>query len=305
MKLKILSSGKQEKGTIDLPMQFSEKFEPDLIKRAVLATLANKRQRYGVDPRAGKKQEAKLSKRRRKYKGVYGHGISRTPRKIMSRSGTQFRWKGAFAPQTVGGRKSHPPKAEKIWAQKINKKERRKAIRSAISATLMKSIVAQRGHLIPENYPFAADSRIESISKTGELLKAVENLGFEKELERTNNKKIRAGKGKNRGRKYAKVRGMLVVVSENCPSIISSNNIPGLEFVEVRKLSAEMLAPGAAAGRMTVFTDRAIALIEKDRLFTDNQVKKEKPEAKEEKPKKKPAVKTEAKPKKKLRNKNG
>ena len=47
-------------------------------------------------------------------------------------------WVGAFAPGTVGGRRAHPPKSEKIWSKKINKKENAKAIRSAISATLLK-----------------------------------------------------------------------------------------------------------------------------------------------------------------------
>ena len=84
-----------------------------LIKRAVLTLQNNKRQRYGANPEAGKKVSAALSKRRRKYRGSYGHGISRVPRKILSRRGTSMNWQGAFAPGTVGGRRAHPPKAEK------------------------------------------------------------------------------------------------------------------------------------------------------------------------------------------------
>ena len=58
----------------------------------------------------------------------------------MWRRGTQFMWVGALAPGTVGGRKAHPPKASKIWNLKINKKERAKAIRSALGGSAKESI---------------------------------------------------------------------------------------------------------------------------------------------------------------------
>ena len=42
----------------------------------------------------------------------------------MSRSGTRLNFTGAFAPGTVGGRRAHPPKAEKNWQEKVNKKDK-------------------------------------------------------------------------------------------------------------------------------------------------------------------------------------
>ena len=63
-------------------------------------------------------------------------------------------WVGAVMPGTVGGRRAHPPKADKIWSQKINTTERRKAIRSAIAGTINMDFVKDRGHKAPENYPF-------------------------------------------------------------------------------------------------------------------------------------------------------
>ena len=110
---------------IELPKQFNEEYHPDLIKRAVLTIRANNRQSYGAFERAGKGSSAKISRRRRDYKGAYGHGISRAPRKTMWRRGTQFGWEGAYAPGTVGGRKAHPPKSWKIFAKKININERK------------------------------------------------------------------------------------------------------------------------------------------------------------------------------------
>ena len=275
MKIKILSMARAEKGTANLPAQFNEPVRQDLIKRAVLAIYANSRQPYGADPEAGKKSHAKLSRRRRAYKGSYGHGISRVPRKIMSRSGTQFNWTGAFSPNTVGGRRAHPPKAEKIWKQKVNKKENRKAIRSAIAATLIKHLVESRGHRVPSEYPFVVESKIESISKTKDLVSALEKLGFGDELARAD-RKIRAGKGKSRGRKYKKTRGMLIVFSNDCPLRKAANSILGVEAVGIKCINAETLAPGAIPGRMTIFTEGAIELMEKEKLFTEEMKKPEK-----------------------------
>ena len=115
MKLKIISTENKAIGEVNLPSQFNEPVRPDLIKRAVHALQANRRQPYGASEEAGKRHSAYLSKRRRKYRGTYGIGQSRTPRKVMTRRGTQFFYVGAFAPQTVGGRRAHPPKSKKNW----------------------------------------------------------------------------------------------------------------------------------------------------------------------------------------------
>ena len=166
------------------------------IKKIVRILQSLRRQKYGAETRAGKKHSAKLSRRRHKYRGSYGIGISRVPRKILTRRGTRMRWIGAFAPGTVGGRRAHPAKSEKEWELKVNKKENRKAIRSAIAATTNKELVKKRGHKIPVNYPFIIDSKIENLTKTKEIKDLLKKLGFEKELERSKIKKIRAGKGK-------------------------------------------------------------------------------------------------------------
>ena len=164
MKLQILSISKEEIGKQELPSQFDEEIRPDLIKRAVISIQGNTRQAYGADPMAGKRASAELSRRRHVYKTAYGYGISRVPRKIMSSRGTRMNWVGAFAPGTVGGRKAHPPKANKNWTKKINKKERRKAIRSSIAATLSKEIVG-KNHIVPDNYPFIIENKIESLKR--------------------------------------------------------------------------------------------------------------------------------------------
>jgi ribosomal protein L4 len=87
MKLPIHDLQNNKKGDQELPKQFSEEYRPDLIRRAVLSLQSRSRQRYGTDPEAGQRHSSELSKRRRKYRGCYGFGISRVNRKIHSRLG--------------------------------------------------------------------------------------------------------------------------------------------------------------------------------------------------------------------------
>jgi large subunit ribosomal protein L4e len=267
MKLTKIDKENKKNGEVALPPQFSEPIRTDLIKRAVHAIQNNARQAYGSDPRAGFKASAELSRRRRKYRGSYGHGISRVPRKILSRRGLRFHWVGAVIPGTVKGRRAHPPKSEKIWEQKINKKENRKAIRSAIAATINKETVIERGHHIPETYPFILDKSIEDLTKTAEVVKALKKLGFEKDLERGAQKKIRAGKGKARNRKYKKKKSVLLVVEKECKLVKAAANIPGVDTIKVHELNAEILAPGAAPGRATLWSEGALNRMAKEKLF--------------------------------------
>lgn len=267
MNISVINLQKNEIKKIDLPSQFDEEIRPDVIKRAVLALQANKRQSYGADPEAGKKASVRLSKRRHDYRGSYGFGISRVPRKILSGRGTRFNWQAAFAPGTVKGRKAHPPKAVKLWQKKINKKERKKAIRSALAATVSRVVVKKRGYLIPSNYPFIIENKIENLKKTKEVKKILDDLGFKSELVRLDEKSRRAGKGKARGRKYKKKAGILIVVSEECKLQAATKNLPGVEAAVVNKLNAELLAPGSVPGRATLFTEAAIDKMAKEKLF--------------------------------------
>ncbi len=268
MKLTVFSTTNDKVGEISMPFQFEEELRPDLIQRAVLAIQSHNRQPYAASSDAGKRASAKLSRRRRNYRGSYGIGISRVPRKIMTRRGTRMNWVGAFAPGTVGGRRAHPPKTEKIWEKKINYKENSKAIRSAISATIIKDAVSQRGHLVPDNYPFVLDDKFESISKTKEAVETLIKLGFGEELTRGAGKKVRAGKGKSRGRKYQKKKSLLIVASITEKLSKAFTNIPGIDVVQVKSLNAELLAPGTKAGRATLWTSPAIKILEKEKLFS-------------------------------------
>ncbi len=294
MKLKIFDAKGNEKGDVVIPAQFSELYRPDLIKKAVLVIQNNRRQPYGADQRAGKKHSAFVSKRRHAYRGTYGIGQSRTPRKVLSSRGTRFNWVGAFAPQTVGGRKAHSPKADKIWTQNINKKENMKAIRSALSMVFNLELVKQRNTNVPKNYPFIIADDFNAIAKTSDLKESLNQVGFKEELMRIAIRKIRSGIGKLRGRKYQSKSSILFVVADDCKLLNAVSNLNGVDIVNVHNLNAELLAPGTHAGRIALFTESAIKLIDKKKLYTleslpkidsdneqgkeDKKVKKKKPE---------------------------
>ena len=230
-----------------LPNVFSNAIRPDVIKRAVLAIQSSRLQPQGRDPMAGKKTTAES-------RGT-GMGISRIPR-VKGGGG-----RAAFAPSTVGGRQPHPPKAEKKILKRIPKKESRFALYSAIAATASKEYVLSRGHKIDAipQIPLILTNEVEELSKTSEVLTTLEKLGLISELNRVNkSRKIRAGKGKRRGRKMKQAVGPLIVVGENKGISKAANNIPGVEVVEVKNLNAEMLAPGTYPGRLTLWSIGAL-----------------------------------------------
>ncbi len=272
MKTKIRTISGNEGKEITFPEQFKEEIRLDLIKRAVLAIQSHNMQPYGAFEEAGKQSVSKLSRRRRDYKGSYSHGISRVPRKIMSRNGARMNWVGALAPGTRGGRQAHPPKPYKVQDEKINKKEKRKAIRSALSASIIKELVEKRGHKVTE-YPLVIENKAEDISKTKDVVSLFQKLGLVEEMERSSVKTIRAGKGKMRGRKYKKRKGPLLVVSQMCPLMKAAKNIAGVDIVEVKNINAELLAPGAIAGRLTIYTESSLKKMHDEKLFTNNVLK--------------------------------
>jgi large subunit ribosomal protein L4e len=266
MKLEIMNIDGKAGGQKQLPQQFDEPVRTDLIKRAVLSLQSRSRQAYGADPEAGDKQAVDISRRRRDYKGSYGKGISRVPRKTMSRRGGQFNWQAARAPGVKGGRRAHPPKAEKIWTRKINEKENRKAIRSALAATIDKELVSKRGHKTPDNYPFIVSDSLADIKRTSELVSALEKLGFNAELARANNRQTRPGVGKLRGR-VNKKKSLLIVIADKAPVLKAATNVTGMDAVTAQELNAELLAPGARAGRVTLYTESALKAMEEKKLF--------------------------------------
>ncbi|MCK5562612.1 50S ribosomal protein L4 [Candidatus Bathyarchaeota archaeon] len=239
-------------GKATLPTVFATPLRPDVIKRAVLAIQSSRRQPQGRDPMAGKRTSAES-------RGT-GLGISRMPR-VKGGGG-----RAALAPGTVGGRQPHPPTSEKKIIKRIPKKEARLALLSAIAATASKENVASRGHAIEDvlQIPLIITSSIQELTKTKEVEEALAHLGILSDIYRVKaSRKIRAGKGKRRGRKMKQAIGPLIVVAENKGIFDAASNIPGVDVATVNNLNAEMLAPGTHPGRLTLWTNGAFEQLDK------------------------------------------
>ncbi len=243
---------------IELPKVFEEPIRKDLVLRAVLASQSNRRQPYGPDTMAGKRTAAHYHGKRRTRYSMMNKETARLPR-LHGKTVPFLMMRARFVPQAVGGRRAHPPLVEKVWKRKINKKERRKAIRSALAATAVKELVLQRGHQVQDvkELPIVVDNKLQELKKTKEVIQFLKKIGLGKELERISERKIRAGKGKARGRKYKeKVGPLFVVTSDDINKAV--RNISGCDACKVENLSAEDLAPGASVGRLTIFTKDAL-----------------------------------------------
>lgn len=242
----------EEVTTVNLPQIFHTPSRPDVIKRAVVAIQSHRFQPQGRDPMAGKRTTAES-------RGV-GLGIARVPR--LKERGQR----AAFAPGTVGGRSAHPPEAKKKIRKKIPKKEMRLALRSAIAATGSKEIVASRGHMVEDvpDFPLVVVDELQSVKRTKDIEEALINLGVWPDIFRVKeSRKVRAGKGKMRGRKMKQAIGPLLVITKNEGVAEAARNLPGIEVASVENLNAELLAPGTHPGRLTVWTSSAFEKLEK------------------------------------------
>ncbi|KAF1077900.1 50S ribosomal protein L4 [Methanogenium sp. MK-MG] len=246
MKAQISTIDGGSAGEMDLPAVFEESYRPDLIKNAVLALQSERYQPHGTDPRAGMRTSA--------VSWGSGRGVAQLPRlKNGSRA--------ARIPQAVGGRAAHPPKVEKKLVRKINKQEKRLAIRSAIAATMNEELISARGHLFEGKVPVIFDDAFEGLTTAKDVVAALSVAGVYADVERSaESKKVRAGRGKMRGRRYKQRKSVLIVTSET--PLRAAVNLAGVDVVAVGQLNAELLAPGTQAGRLTVWTAGALKKLE-------------------------------------------
>ncbi|MDH7508229.1 MAG: 50S ribosomal protein L4 [Methanomassiliicoccales archaeon] len=233
--------------TIDLPPIFNTEFRPDLIRRAVSAMEANKRQPYGASPEAGMRHAVSTWGK--------GRGVARVQRLSQGARGAQ-------SPGTVGGRRAHPPYAERDWSKKINRREKLLAKLSALAAVADPVKVRRRGHRFADGVtlPIVVEDDIEKISKTAEVLEVLESIGVVEDVRRAiKGTNIRAGRGKMRNRRYRIPRSLLIVVSDkDAPLVRSVENLPGVEISDVSNLNVKVLAPGGDPGRLTLFSESAL-----------------------------------------------
>lgn len=154
-----------------------------------------------------------------------------------------------------------PTKTWRRWHVAINKKQRRFAVTSAIAATASVPLVQARGHRIESlnEVPLVVDDgAVKDLQKTKqavqllETLKALEDVTHAKE-----SRKLRAGKGKLRNRRYVSRRGPLIVYDEKGDFTRAFRNLPGVELAQVTRLNLLKLAPGGHLGRFVIWTKSA------------------------------------------------
>ena len=236
---------------IELPLFFSYPVRKDLIRRAFLSEFTKSLQPKGRDPMAGKRTTAESF-------GI-NLGLARVPR--VKGSG-----EAALAPNTVGGRVAFPPTVEKRIKEEINEKEKRLAIISALSATTDINLVRKRGHLFStESLPIILSDDLVKITKTKDILAVLEALKLTDDIERAKeSKKVRAGKGKMRGRRYKQSKSLLIVTHELNPSFVkAADSLPGVDVITAQDLSIIHLAPGGHPGRLTIYTKSSIDVLRK------------------------------------------
>ncbi len=247
-RLPVYSLDGREAGHLTLPEAWSEPIRPDLIRRAVVAAQSHRRQPYGTSPTAGLRHSVEWSGK--------GRGVARTPRLMNS-------MRGAQAPNTVGGRPAHPPKVDRIWAKKINDRERRKAFRSALAATRDAKRCADRGHRVPPNVhlPIVLDDALEAIDSTQEARALLERLKLWDDVARARDHgQYRSGRARRRGRVRRTPKSVLVVTTADGRAR-GFANLPGVEVVSATRLSTEDLAPGGDAGRLTLFSQSSLRAV--------------------------------------------
>lgn len=233
-------------GEIVLPAICEEEYRPDLIRKAVISLQSMRRQPHGTHPYAGIRSSA--------VGWGSGRGASHVPR---IRNGSR----AAKVPQAKGGREAHPPVTEKVLIRRINKKEGYKAFRSAVAASMNGDLVRERGHLFEGNVPLVFEDRFGELSKTTEVISALLATGVYQDVEKSKgSRKIRAGRGKIRGRRYKQRKSLLIVTADR--PLIAAANLAGVDAVTVDELNTEMLAPGTHAGRLTVWTESALKRLE-------------------------------------------
>jgi large subunit ribosomal protein L4e len=238
---------------VELPNFFETPVRSDLIRRAVVALQSHTFQPQGRDPMAGKRTTAESI-------GV-GHAMSRIPRIKGDRYPKANQ--AAFAPGTVKGRLLFPPVPTKRVMKKINRKELRLAMLSALAATSSKELIRARGHRIADDqeFPLVVSDELEHVTKASEAEQLLRKIGLTDDLERASDRKIRGGKGSVRGRVFKHRVSALVIVQKRQGAERAFRNLPGVKVVEAASLNVDDLAPGTHAGRLTIWSESALKAI--------------------------------------------
>ena len=244
--------------TVALPQVFLAPIRADVVNFVHTNMRKNHRQAYAVAYASGEQTSA--------MSWGTGRAVARIPR--VSGGGSGRSGQGAFGNMCRGGRMFAPTKIWRRWHRKVNVAQRRYAVASALAASAVPALVMARGHQV-ENVPEIplVLSGVSALEKTKEALKFLDKHGVSKDIQRVvDSRKVRAGRGKSRNRRYVQRRGPLVVYGDTDGDCAHAfRNIPGVDLVHIDRLNLLQLAPGGHMGRFCVWTEDAFKRL--DALF--------------------------------------
>jgi len=238
-------------GETTLPEVMTAPMRPDIVQFVHTNMNKNHLQAYSVSPWAGKRATASS--------WGTGRAVARIPR--VGGGGTSRSGQGAYGNMCRGGRMFAPTKTWRRWHRKINVSQKRYAVASALAASAVPALVMARGHKIDDvpEIPLVLDTSLESAKKTSAAKDILAAVGALADVEKAaDSKKIRAGKGKARNRKYVLRRGPLVIYKTNDGVEQAFRNLPGVELCCVDRLNLLQLAPGGHMGRFCVWSQAAL-----------------------------------------------
>ena len=238
-------------GETTLPEVMTAPMRPDIVQFVHTNMNKNHRQAYSVSPWAGKRATASS--------WGTGRAVARIPR--VGGGGTSRSGQGAYGNMCRGGRMFAPTKTWRRWHRKINVSQKGYAVASALAASAVPALVMARGHKIDDvpEIPLVLDTSLESAKKTSAAKDILAAVGALADVEKAaESKKIRAGKGKARNRKYVLRRGPLVIYKTNDGVEQAFRNLPGVELCCVDRLNLLQLAPGGHMGRFCVWSQAAL-----------------------------------------------
>jgi large subunit ribosomal protein L4e len=247
----VFSLSGDKAGETTLPAVMTAPLRPDIVQFVHTNMNKNKRQAYAVNIHASKKVVASS--------WGTGRAVARIPR--VGGGGTARSGQAAFGNMCRGGRMYNPSKTWRKWNRKININQKRYAVASALAASAVPALVMARGHSIDEvpEIPLVLDTAVESSKKTSAAKDILQAIGALDDVAKaTDSKKIRAGKGKMRNRRYVLRRGPLIIYQNNDGVEQAFRNLPGVELCCVDRLNLLQLAPGGHMGRFIVWSQAAL-----------------------------------------------
>jgi len=241
--------------SVALPAVFKAPIRPDVVNFIHDQMAKNRRQPYCVSDKAGHQTSAES--------WGTGRAVARIPR--VRGGGTHRSGQGAFGNMCRGGRMAAPTKPWRRWHRRINVKQRRYALVSAIAASGVPALVQSKGHIVSEipELPLVVSDKIQEYNKTKQAVIFLRRIKAWSDIEKVyKSKRFRAGKGKMRNRRRIQRKGPLIVYGKDQGLVKAFRNIPGVDLINVEKLNLLKLAPGGHVGRFIIWTESAFKTLD-------------------------------------------